>query len=138
MESKIMESKIMESKIIKIKRYDPEMVKAHPNHLFIFGCNCLKKGTGGQAIIRYCQNAYGIPTKKLPSQMPNSYFSDNDYESNTQKIKEAIDNIPSNYEYIVFPEDGLGTGLAQLPTRAPRTYKFLVDYLNSKFENIYE
>ncbi len=31
-----------------------------------------------------------------------------------------------NYEMMVFPGDGLGTGVAQLPSRAPITYAFLV------------
>jgi hypothetical protein len=128
----------MKPVIRKIKRYDVDMVKSMPNHLFIFGDNTIGIGRGGQAIIRCCENAYGIPTKKLPSQFPNSYFSDGEYEENIKIIKESIDNIPLIYEYIVFPEDGLGTGLAQLPLRAPRTYRFLVSYLNSKFGDIYE
>jgi hypothetical protein len=38
---------------------------------------------------------------------------------------------------IVFPEDGLGTGLAELPVRAPKTFDFLVKTINEKFGDIY-
>ena len=31
----------------------------------------------------------------------------------------------SNYDALIFPKDGLGTGLAELPKRAPKTYKYL-------------
>ena len=128
----------MKPKIKKIKRYNPEMVNSMPDHLFIFGDNTIGKGMGGQAIIRYCENSYGIPTKKLPSQLPNSFFNDNDYDKNIIIISESIKKIPMGYEYIVFPEDGLGTGLAELPIRAPRTYKFLIDEINNKFGEIYK
>jgi len=45
--------------------------------------------------------------------------------------------LSEDFEYVVFPEDGLGTGLAQLPQKAPKTYKFLVEYINSKFDQVY-
>jgi hypothetical protein len=124
--------------IKKIKRYSVDLCRQNLDHLFIFGSNLIKRGHGGQAIISDESNSYGIPTKKHPSMRENAFFNDGEYEKNIKIIKESIDNIPLIYEYIVFPEDGLGTGLAQLPLRAPRTYRFLVSYLNSKFGDIYE
>ena len=50
-------------------------------------------GRGGQAIIRYCKNSYGIPTKKLPSQYEQSYFTDKEYEVNISLIKDVIDKF---------------------------------------------
>ena len=125
-------------KIFKFKRFSEEKCQDLPDYLFIFGDNLMHHGRGGQAIIRNEPNTYGIPTKKLPSRTKASYFDDSEYESNIDHIKRAIDGIPMNYAAIVFPEDGLGTGLAELPTRAPRTYKFLVDSLNEKFGKIYD
>ena len=125
-------------KILKEKRFSIEKCEANPNYLYIFGDNLTKMGRGGQAIIRFCKNSFGIPTKKLPSQYEQSYFTDKEYEVNISLIKDVIENIPTNYEAIVFPEDGLGTGLAELPKRAPKTYQFLVTYLNLKFGNIYD
>jgi hypothetical protein len=128
----------MKPQVQKIKRYSIELVDSNPNSLFIFGDNLIKRGLGGQAIIRNCENAYGIPTKKLPTMSHNAFFSDYEYDRNVQHIKKAIDNIPNgSYDTIVFPEDGLGTGLAALPTKAPKTYAFLIDYLNVKFGNVY-
>jgi len=128
----------MNSKIQKVKRYSIDLAKSNPNHLYIFGDNLTGMGRSGQAVIRYCKNAHGIPTKKLPSQYDNSYFTDDEYEINIMWIKDAIDNIAyDEYDCIVFPEDGLGTGLAELPIRAPKTYEFLVNYLNNKFDNVY-
>ncbi len=38
--------------------------KTYYNYIFIFGDNDMKKGKGGQAIIRDQINTHGIPTKK--------------------------------------------------------------------------
>lgn len=121
----------------KVKYYTIDLVNANPDCLFIFGSNLIGKGMGGQAVIRYCKNAHGIPTKKLPMNTPKSFFSDREFEKNKEVIKAAIDSIDLSYDTIVFPEDGLGTGLAELPKRAPKTYSFMVDYINSKFGNVY-
>ena len=125
--------------VIRTKNwYSIEFCQKYPNYLFVFGDNTIGKGMGGQAIIRHQPNAYGIPTKKLPSSSYNSFFSDNDYDKNVAIIKKAIDDMPiDEYDYIVFPDAGLGTGLAELPKRAPSTYRFLVNYINEKFGEIY-
>jgi len=49
-----------------------------------------------------------------------------------------ISSLPTNFKCVVFPEDGLGTGLAELPQRAPKTYAHLISAINSKFGDIYE
>src|SRR5437868_5063046 len=68
-------------------------IKKHQDCLFIFGDNDIKKGCGGQAIIRYEDNTSGIPTKKLPSSNENDFYSDNEYTENCFKINKAIDII---------------------------------------------
>ena len=101
----------------------------NPQWLFVFGDNNIGKGKGGQAIIRDFPNTIGIPTKKYPSNHPLSFYSDNDYADNTKRIDMAINNIferSKHYKNVVLPADGFGTGLAQLPTKAPKTYAYLV------------
>ena len=122
----------------KVKWYTIELANSHPDHLFIFGDNTIGQGCGGQAAIRYCKNAYGIPTKKYPTMSANAFFYDEDFDLNTILIKEAIDKTPTNYEYIVFPQDGLGTGLAKLPETGPKIYRYLVDSINEKFGKVYD
>jgi len=102
------------------------------NWLFIFGDNDVKRGLGGQAVIRRCRNAMGIPTKKYPNYNPDSYYTDDEFTENCQKIDAALDRIietvettQPKYEYIVLPEDGFGTGLARLKTHAPRTLEYI-------------
>lgn len=129
------------AKVRKTKRFSIELAHKHPTYLFVFGDNLVGNGQGGQAIIRYCKNSFGIPTKKLPSSLPDSFFNDDQFDFNVEKIKESVDQLVSlsdNFEFIVFPEDGLGTGLAQLPEKAPKTYRFLVECINSNFGQVYQ
>lgn len=109
----------------------------NPTHLFVFGDNDVKKGTKGQAIIRYCSNAVGIPTKKYPCCNNDAYYYDSEYDDNIKKINIACDEIKqiidsNKYEVLVLPEDGLGTGLANLSKNAPRT----LEYLNGKIAEL--
>lgn len=102
----------------------------YSNCLFIFGDNDVGKGKGGQAIIRYLKNTAGIPTKKFPNNKYSSFYTDDEYKENCNKIKNAITLIKQRfyqekYEYIVLPKNGFGTGLSQLPKKAPKTYNFL-------------
>lgn len=109
-------------------------VKKHTNALFVYGDNDIHRGKGGQAIIRDLPNTVGIPTKKYPSNHPSSFYTDQEYVKNLIKISNAINNIIDksiNYKYVVLPEDGFGTGLAQLPTKAPKTFSFLVEAIDN-------
>jgi hypothetical protein len=112
-------------------------VQQNRDHLFIFGDNNLHIGKGGQAIIRDEWNTEGIPTKKVPRNYEFAFYSDEDYDENCYKIFEAINIIKKRllrerYKVIVLPEDGFGTGLAQLSKRAPLTFK----YLNRKVKEL--
>jgi hypothetical protein len=107
-----------------------------PKSLFIFGDNDVKKGCGGQAVIRYCKNAYGIPTKKFPSNNSNSFYTDAEYDTNCKQIMDSIMQIikiSKQYEEINFPLDGFGTGLARLQSKAPKTLNFLNQMIKKHF-----
>jgi hypothetical protein len=105
-------------------------VRKHSNYIFIYGDNDQKYGLGGQAIIRKEPNTHGIPTKKCPNCEPSSYYSDDDIEENKIKINNAINALLKRlesgyYQGIILPENGLGTGLAKLQKKAPKTFEFL-------------
>jgi hypothetical protein len=87
-----------------------------------------RKGRGGQAAeMRDEPNAIGIPTKWKPAQTEEAFFSDAAW--NNLDVKSAIENAFRKLEAhlssgkdVVLPADGIGTGLAQLPSRAPRLF----------------
>ena len=106
-----------------------EDLRLEPNKIFLFGDNLTGQGFGGQAReMRGEPNAIGIPTKKRPSNTEDSFFTDREYYSNVEAIKKAFDSIPKGRD-IVIPKALLGTGLARLPERAPKTYAYLLHQL---------
>ena len=107
-------------------RMTPELLRANPDTVYLFGDNIAGKGKAGQAVIRDEPNAYGIPTKHEPNNKETSFFSDRDFEKFTKaKIDEAFARIPEGAN-VVYSTDGIGTGLAQLPSRAPKTYEYIM------------
>nr|WBF70815.1 hypothetical protein [Megavirus caiporensis] len=108
-------------------------VKINPHALFVYGDNDVHIGKGGQAIIRDCVNAIGLPTKKYPNNHSTSFYTDLECHDNVKKIDNAINNIinvSKKYDYVVLPRDGFGTGLAKLKEKAPETLK----YINQRIE----
>jgi hypothetical protein len=104
--------------------------------IFVFGDNMVRWGNGGQAYaMRGEPNAIGIPTKWNPKRTPDAFFRDEDWV-NSPAIKLAIDDAFARIEValkdgldVVVPEDGIGTGLAELTVRAPVIFKYIHDRL---------
>lgn len=127
--------------ILLQNRFSIEDCSNYPDRVFIFGDNLIHKGKGGQAIIRDCHNAYGIPTKRLPSMDSDSFFNDefDEYEAVKSAIEKLIVLKHSRREItFVFPTDGLGTGLAQMKTKSPKLFKYMNEQLNKHFGVGYE
>lgn len=119
--------------------YTKELTLSRPNALYIFGDNTLRVGMAGQANIRPCYNATGIATKKVPGMADTDFFSDALFLQCCSKITQDIEKIKKRilndnmFDTIVFPFDGLGTGLSQLPKRAPKVWLFLCEQLLKEF-----
>ena len=118
--------------------YNIEQCKANPRSIYVFGDNLLRVGEAGQASIRSCNNAIGIATKKKPSMLKSSFFSDKEYDKLEPFLKKEIDKIVSimfsvNLDTLVFPIDGLGTGLSKLPQMAPKVFLALSALLYKTF-----
>lgn len=114
-------------KIEYMKWITRETVKANADKAFLFGDNGMRKGLGGQAKeMRGEPNAFGIFTKKLPFNNPSAFLTDLDFEANKRWIDLDIQRImDSGFQTAVIPENGLGTGLAELDKRAPQTFAYL-------------
>jgi len=112
-------------------------VHIHREMIFVFGDNLIGQGKGGQAIIRSEVNAFGIPTKRLPSMGNDAFFSDqaDEREAVLSKLRELYKLSKDTGKEIVFPLDGLGTGLAEMHLRSPKLFKEMNDII-FKFWNI--
>lgn len=124
---------------IKADYFSKEDCQKHPHSLYVFGDNTIRKGSGGQATIRDEPNSIGIATKLRPSMNTDEEFmSDKDLESNKSIINNDIFRLKylfmeGEYEHLVFPYAGLGTGLSQMQSRCPRTFMFLNERLLDEF-----
>lgn len=105
------------------------MVQAERRALFVFGDNLQRRGLGGQAAeMRGEPNAVGIPTKRAPSLGDSAFFTDADFDIFRDAAAPAFALLRAHAEgggVIVWPADGIGTGLARLPERAPRIWAAL-------------
>jgi hypothetical protein len=114
--------------------YAPELCEQNIDKLYVFGDNAARYGMGGQACIRKEMNAIGIATKINPG----VYMSDSEYFKNIEIINNDIFNIRENYlndmyNTIVFPAQGIGTGLSNMQQVCPRTFLYLCTRLLDEF-----
>lgn len=112
-----------------VKKITRKMLQSEPETLFVFGDNMRRYGYGGQAKeMRDEPNAVGIPTKWSPADFEEAYFQDADLIKVMAEIDRELDKLYAHAALggeIVWPEDGIGTGMAQLPERAPKIWEFI-------------
>lgn len=118
---------------VEANYYTPELLKANPNKIYVFGDNNQRQGKKGQASIRDEANAMGISTKVRPAADEDAFMTDKDLANNKAVIDSDIAKIKATGKTVVFPKDGLGTGLAALKTKAPLTYAYLKQRLLEEF-----
>jgi len=122
-------------KVRRQKFVTREQVRADRSVFYLFGDNMEGKGFGGQAkAMRGESNAIGVPTKWSPDMRVRSFFTDDD--ALNRNVFHAICDAFAHAEQalldghdVVIPEDGLGTGLAELPTRAPKVFDIIQNYI---------
>lgn len=111
------------------ERYSVNLCRAHPDCFFIFGDNKMRVGKGGQAIIRDEPNAIGVSTKWKPAMDEASYFTDANLKDNMELVLGDLARVEAlliTDHTVFFPSTGIGNGLAEMPQRAPKTYKLLM------------
>ena len=124
--------------IIQEEWYTLKDVQNAPNKIYVFGDNFKRIGSGGQAQIRSAKNAVGLATKRSPAMSPESFFDDS-IEDFTMMFTDIykiykLSNKEGWEDYIlVFPKDGLGTGLSELPSRSPFIWRQLCLLLEQYF-----
>jgi hypothetical protein len=110
--------------LILMKRYTRQIIRQNPDWLFVFGDNFANYGYGGQAReARGEPNAVGIATKRSPGFEKGDYLSDDDlldWERDTDGAWTKLFDCLDEGGTVVWPEDGIGTGLAKLDEKAPR------------------
>lgn len=100
-------------------------LRANPDILYVFGDNEARVGLGGQAAeMRGEPNAIGVATLRAPGR----YWIDTDAARQCAVIDADLEPVFSALRAgrtIVFPLDGIGTGLANLRAASPTTFAHL-------------
>lgn len=113
-------------------------LRENPDIYYVFGDNVKRSGFGGQAKeMRGESNAIGIVTKWKPSNHPSSFFCDTDYARIISILDEDLEKVFNHLKSgknVVWPLDGIGTGLSKLPQEAPRVWGYLENVRKSIFE----
>lgn len=101
-------------------------LKVNPQVLYVFGDNEQRWGRGGQAAeCRDEPNGVGVATLYAPGQ----FWSDQDVNRQCAVIDRDMAPLFEALRAggtVVFPLDGIGTGLADLANRSPATFKHLL------------
>lgn len=126
-------------------------VENNPDKVFLFGDNFEDAQNGyvpssTQAVIRGLPNAIGISTKNnrgtnegimdRDDYQESSYLDNQDFEVFKKHVDNQIEKAIDSGKTIVLPENGIGTGAAQLEKRAPKLFAYLQQELDKlKQEN---
>lgn len=109
-----------------------EDLKNNRDILYVFGDNWQRIGFGGQAKeMRGEPNAVGIITKRYPKNDIEAYLNDDDFldwRKESRKDYARLENHVKKGGIVVWPADGIGTGLADLPNKAPRIYSQILKW----------
>lgn len=119
----------MTGRIVALDWITREMLRADPEARFVFGDNTERVGLGGQAAsMRGEPNAIGVATKWSPGMRDHDFFRDNDVlikvcvDADIDLVAAALEEGRTVY----VPRDGLGTGLSELPKRAPKLHAHII------------
>ena len=118
--------------IVYQKRIHRADLQSNPDRLYVFGDNTLRVGMGGQAKeMRHEPNAVGIATKWTPSMDDAAFFSDGQlYQIRQIWIEDTERLVTHLFEggTVVWPTDGIGTGLSKVPTKAPLVWEMMEQF----------
>ena len=115
------------------KNYTVPLVRSNAKCIFVFGDNLVREGLGGQAIIRREPNTFGVPTKRRPNRLDHAYFMDKPEE--LRAVQASLRELwkIGQVKPLVFPFNGIGTGLAMTEERSPEIYAYICDVLKNHF-----
>lgn len=117
--------------VIRQKIIVRQDLRANRDVLYIFGDNDMRHGNGGQAKqMRGEPNAVGVRTKYRPSMDEDAFWTDETYQANCAKIHDDLSKLYYHMDVdgiVVFPFDGIGTGLSQMDISCPKTFVYLQD-----------
>jgi hypothetical protein len=118
------------------KYYTRGLVRRSPECFFVFGDNIERRGTKGQAVIRGLSNAVGVATKWAPHKRGCAYFRDDQWNSikpHLERDLNAVERLLQAQRTVYLPTQMIGSGLAELPDRAPKIFAYVDSFLKQLY-----
>jgi hypothetical protein len=113
-----------------------EYLRRHPNVVFVFGDNLLRKGKGGAATLRDEPNTYGFITKKAPNNKDESFYRPEEYvHVFWQEMVHLIVEV-SNHPEKTYAVSPLGSGLANRYKIYETIIKPMLKILDNQNKNV--
>jgi hypothetical protein len=117
--------------LIRRKFITRQHLRANRDILFVFGDNLARKGYAGQADeMRGEPNAVGLPTKRNPWHYLRDFELEEIIENTEPERNKLIQHLATGGT-VVWPADGIGTGLARLREHAPKIADYYDEFLKS-------
>ena len=112
-----------------------EFIWKHPEIIFVFDDNILRRGNVGSAkICRGYPNCYGIATKRSDCRDERVCYMNDDLEDvYCRIIEQDIKAVPRDDGRRIYVIPGIGEGYAKLPEKAPKVWEYLQRRLKEEF-----
>jgi hypothetical protein len=121
--------------LIVVDRYTKQDLRNNPKIFYVFGDNEERIGNGGQAgACRDEPNAIGVATLSFRREWSDRM---SDVWRQCRVIRRDFTPILQNLQVgntVIWPADGVGTGIANLPEVSPRTFAYLQRLVNVMLE----
>lgn len=112
--------------LLTVSRYTREDLQDNPYIFYVFGDNEERIGNGGQAgACRGEPNAIGVATLSFDRPWGDTMSQVWHQASVMRRDFQPIFWKLNAGQTIVWPRDGIGTGIANLPNVSPRTFNYL-------------
>ena len=89
-----------------------EYLRNHPEVVFVFGDNSIRKGKAGGALLRDEPNTHGFVTKRLPGSDDDDFYWPEEYQSVYEEEVRRLKKQASCHPEKLFLVSKLGSGLA--------------------------
>lgn len=119
--------------IVFQKMVSRQDLRANPSVYYVFGDNTKRTGLGGQAAeMRGEPNAIGVATKWAPGLDHDDYFSAERHDQQLQILRDDLAVVSRRIaegHLVIWPADGIGTGMADLAHRWPEGLRVIEAFL---------
>ena len=93
-------------------RVTEELLNQHPNWIFVYGDNTLRRGTAGAAALRHHPRTYGFITKRYPNNKDDAFYTTKEYKYVFEEEFSKLLMHMAQHDDTIYVISPIGAGLA--------------------------